>query len=1064
MPFGEDQYRKYLELARETIDINEYIQKAWAEILPENPRVCRKHKNLGFREPQINCDDCIRYNKNMIEKTIDNLVRCGFLKKNRGYICPTHNIKKKGEMPKPSDDCPDCKPYKGKLCDYHKSIGFIEPDSNCTSCKEGYVSLELYPNGKKWLDKNLRGDFSQLVLKSLKIGWGYQMRLPNAIDANLDLLSVLNSLELNETISGTEIYKRVGTKYDFNVGGEGSRRSLREFLKLLVEMKAIENIGRNNYSIVDRKKFENIKKSLSNVNMIKIVENIIDNYGPKVQLLFDINEDQKLKILLSKYYIYVQSGGIGKDQWFLRKIHKALFNPVPKDSPIELSTGRKIRIDEHKVANQRKLNRDKIFLKWKSILTEEENSALNNLADISALNDIFEAKTEKDVHFLLDSYSSKFSRSILDRLCHDNGIYNFPEDFKPFDWQVEAVAEWINGEGKEKHEPFNGIVSVVTGAGKTVMALLAIQEFFQKFPDAKVSVIVPTRVLMYQWARDLSKLLAIPSYQIGFRGDGFKESFINHSEKKILILIVNSAIQDNFLKNDITKLDKELKHLLIADECHRYTGEKFKKIFQCRRDANLGLSATPIEREEYTEINIHNPEDLDSSILIDELGPIYFELNYRKALEANLISKFSVNYIGVELTFEERQTYDNYTKALAKVLEKIRLRYGNRLDLMESVSLDQKLQVILKNDEKPDSAISQYFRLVRERRNVVYDAINRKGAYYNLLEKAIMEGKKTIVFHEKIDQLEEIVSPVERRKYVSSGRGRDKRSDYEQDVDKKLEALLYKNSYRPVMYHSGHEKDVWNRWAMDWFQDGTANTMLSVKALIEGIDVPEADVGIVRVSSSSVRQRIQATGRILRRLKDKHSEMYVIFVMKTVDENIFNKYDWQKELGSSEIKYYHWIPVEENLTLGKLEEKELGELPRKEKYEDKRPPLEIDVSNLKVGDEYPGRFAGDFYHVTADGRPYKRSQFGRIFINTKEFIKAGQLIREIKGGGKLIVTPQGNMVTMVKGQGPIFLGVINPDLIRVEVKQKIESITKVKNGKMKLERPPTFEELFGNGA
>jgi len=52
---------------------------------------------------------------------------------------------------------------------------------------------------------------------------------------------------------------------------------------------------------------------------------------------------------------------------------------------------------------------------------------------------------------------------------------------------------------------------------------------------------------------------------------------------------------------------------------------------------------------------------------------------------------------------------------------------------------------------------------------------------------------------------------------------------------------------------------------MEWFRDeGHANVMLSVKALIEGVDVPSADVGIIRVSNSSIRQRIQTFGRVLR--------------------------------------------------------------------------------------------------------------------------------------------------------------------------------------------------------
>ena len=1092
MPFGEDQYRKYLELAREPIDINEYIQKAWAEILPENPRVCRKHKELGFLEPQINCNECIRYNKNMIEKTFDNIVRCGFIKKNKGYICPEHRKNKTGKTLKPIDDCINCKPYLGKICEFHKLMGVKEPDSNCIYCKEGHVSIELYPDGQKWLDGKLRGGFPKLVLESLKRGWGYQLRLPKAIDATLDILSEFSSLENGKSLSSIEIFNNLAFYqdgdenkknqistlrkkggYDFNIASEGSKRTLREILKLLVEMRALEKVGQGRYS--RGKKIDSIISTLKKADMLNETENIIKNYGHKEQILDDKEKDIEVKSLLAKYYIYVQSGGIKKDRWFLKKIHKLLFK-TPKNLPVEFSTGRKRRFDLKKIAAEKKSLREIAAEKWG---IEEE--VLHGLY-YSDLNQIINAISEDEVYFLLDSFSTKFNKTILDRLCHDNGTFNFPQNFNLYRWQNEAVNQWINGDGKDKHENFKGIVSVVTGAGKTVMALKAMKEYFKQFPNAKVSVIVPTRVLMYQWAHEISKLLAISSSQIGFRGDGFKDSFNDkQNERKIIIFIVNSAIQDNFLRNDISQLDDQINHLLIADECHRYTGEKFQQIFDCRYNATLGLSATPIEEENIQETEINTTNDANSATLFNNLGPIFYNLNYKEALNEGIISQFTVNYIGVELTKVERIEYDVKTKKLAKVLEKIRVRYGNRLDLMPGSNLDQKLQTIIKSDQNPDSAIGQYFKLVRERRDTIYGAVNRKGVYYDILQKAIKKKNKTIVFHEKINQLNEIVTPMELREQVRIGRTKKniQMSPYEKAVNNKIELLLYDKSYRPVMYHSLHEKDHWNRWAMDWFRDDIANTMLSVKALIEGVDVPSADVGIVRVSSSSVRQRIQATGRILRKVKDgtkKSSNMYIIYVIDTVDENIFKKYDWKKELGeTSDIKHCYWHPIKDDPYdsywlnsnfefIGQREEKSLDDLPDKSEYEDNRPPIEVDVSNLKVGDEYPGRFAGDFYHVTADGRPYKRSQFGRIFITKKEIIIAGQLIREIKGGGKLLVTPQGNMVTMVKGQGPIFLGTINPDLIRDEVKQNIESITKVKNGKMKLERPPTFEELFGNAA
>ncbi|MFL2974137.1 MAG: helicase-related protein [Candidatus Thalassarchaeaceae archaeon] len=54
--------------------------------------------------------------------------------------------------------------------------------------------------------------------------------------------------------------------------------------------------------------------------------------------------------------------------------------------------------------------------------------------------------------------------------------------------------------------------------------------------------------------------------------------------------------------------------------------------------------------------------------------------------------------------------------------------------------------------------------------------------------------------------------------------------------------------------------------------------MLSVKALAEGVDVPSADVGIIRVSTGSVRQRIQTIGRMLRKSGAEKATVYIFHV------------------------------------------------------------------------------------------------------------------------------------------------------------------------------------------
>jgi superfamily II DNA or RNA helicase len=646
---------------------------------------------------------------------------------------------------------------------------------------------------------------------------------------------------------------------------------------------------------------------------------------------------------------------------------------------------------------------------------------------------------------ILEQSGGRFSWQTIRKLGHGGPAFSIRSDFHPYHWQEEALGKW-HERGRR------GVLEVVTGAGKTVLALQAMSDCHRENPETRTSVLVPTKVLMYQWAVELVRLLGVHPEEIGLRGDGHKDSFAKG--KKVMVVIVNSAILDDYLRDDVASFSGQIPHLLVADECHRYRGEEFRRAFDCRADWTLGLSATPIEPAAAGDAH-----EASLDVVVEKLGQIFYNYSYRQALENRIIQPFTVSYFGVDLTPTERKSYDAYTKRLAKVLERIRQRYGVRLDTMKAKSFDQKLQVILKTDREFDRAILDYFTLVRERKDLVFGALNRKRCYLDLINQH--REDKVIVFHEHIEDLEAIVAPFDRRQVPldieeAVPGSLDPRADMKskREVDQLLEDLFKRPSFRAVMYHSGHARQSWNAIAMEWFRSGVANVMLSVKALVEGVDVPKARIGIIRTSSSSVRQRIQTTGRILRRAsgKDQPAALYVIYVRETTDERIFRGTDWAEQIGSSSIESFHWYPPEDPLEMEGEREDLHGVLPVPPTIEDE-PPLEVDVSALAIGALYPGRYAGVELHVDSKGRPFRRTRVGRQFISNQEVKAAAANVKILKGGGKFVVTPQGHVVTRVRGTGLVFLGETGD--LEYET-PKGRRVTKGMEG-----RPPTFTELFG---
>lgn len=120
--------------------------------------------------------------------------------------------------------------------------------------------------------------------------------------------------------------------------------------------------------------------------------------------------------------------------------------------------------------------------------------------------------------------------------------------------QKECVKKWIANKGK-------GCVIAPTGAGKTHIALLAIQALLKKTPGLRVLVVVPTTTLKKQWSDHI--------YNWDF-------SFNVETE------VINTVIKHKYTCD-----------FLVLDEIHRYSSELFREVFNCvNYKVVLGLTAT----------------------------------------------------------------------------------------------------------------------------------------------------------------------------------------------------------------------------------------------------------------------------------------------------------------------------------------------------------------------------------------------------------------------------------------------------------------------------------------
>ena len=256
----------------------------------------------------------------------------------------------------------------------------------------------------------------------------------------------------------------------------------------------------------------------------------------------------------------------------------------------------------------------------------------------------------------------------------------------PRGWQIEALAEW-------ERTNHRGIVSVVTGGGKTVFALSCID----RIRPVATLIIVPTAALLEQWWEEAASYfdLALDEVNIVTGSLRFRLGAIN-------IAVINTAAK-------LALRMQEHKYFLIVDECHKAASEQFRAVLQAKTFASLGLSATP-----------ERPYDEGlKDVLVPALGPVIFSYDYADALRDGVIVPFELRNIVFEMGEDRQAEYDKLSKAIARSISQ------------HGAEAEKTIALFLK------------------RARVLNLSLNRIKLALKLV--AANQGRRTLIFHEDIE-------------------------------------------------------------------------------------------------------------------------------------------------------------------------------------------------------------------------------------------------------------------------------------------------------------------------
>ena len=376
-----------------------------------------------------------------------------------------------------------------------------------------------------------------------------------------------------------------------------------------------------------------------------------------------------------------------------------------------------------------------------------------------------------------------------------------------------------------------GVIEAVTGSGKTDVAIAAAADAMRR--GRFVLVVVPSRVLMEQWHGRLRS--AMPEARIGRLGDSGRDT---PDACDVLVATRHSAAAYKPLPPG------EAGGLLIADECHGLGGGILRRALLPQYDERLGLTAT-LERS----------DDAVTELLLPYFGGICHRYGFGQAIADGVCAPPRVAFVGVELSVDERAEYMETEQKLVNARH--HLRSVRDMPLEPFGDFLAAVAHLAERDAGPDGrAAREYLDAFSKRRQIVAQSSGKYELLGNLAT-SIRDADGALVFTETVRAANHAIN----------------RLDPLVSID-----LITGSTAR------GQRREI-----LDDLRIRRLDAVAAPRVLDEGVDVPDANLGIVMSASRTRRQMIQRMGRILRRKRPGVAARFVImFARDTLEDPAYH--------------------------------------------------------------------------------------------------------------------------------------------------------------------------------
>jgi len=403
-------------------------------------------------------------------------------------------------------------------------------------------------------------------------------------------------------------------------------------------------------------------------------------------------------------------------------------------------------------------------------------------------------------------------------------------DFKLHDHQENALNNW-------KNQNFKGLFELATGSGKTITAIYGAVKMFISRKRLFVIIAVPYQNLADQWAGNLADFKIKPTICYGgehrWRSD-LKQKILAFNSGHLdfcAVVVVDATLSSNnrTFHEMINSIHPDFNKFLmfIGDECHHHGSEKISKVLPTNADLRIGLSATPDRGE----------GDIGNEIIADYYGDVVAEYTLKDALEDKKLTPYEYHLIPVELTQTEAEKY---------------------IDLSNQIS---RLYAQLQNNKNNQESLDRLNILLNKRSRVINGSENKPKALIELIKP--MKPISHSLF------------------YCAEGKVDNDDNDGDDEGMKQIEVIsniLNDFGWKSCQFTANENKQRRTQ-ILENFKNKKVDSLVAMKCLDEGVDIPACGTAFILSSSRKPRQFVQRRGRILRKSPGKEkSVIYDFFV------------------------------------------------------------------------------------------------------------------------------------------------------------------------------------------